>query len=180
MLIVRRDVIGATAFARLQRAGLIHDIVGGLALPADVLATRSLRLHMVSPFVPGHAWLTGLAALWVEGHAPAPLTVDLAVARGAHRTASPPGSPRLAFHSGWLCGLPDAGSPRLAGVARACLDALCHSGASSALPAVASALRAGATTIGELLDGVREIERHTPYRARVASLVGAFESLAAG
>ena len=180
MLLVQRELVGAAAFSRLARSGLIHDVLGASALPADVPSSRPVRAHMVAPWIPAHTWLTGLAALWLEGFARTPAVLDLAGPRGAHRTVPAPGSPPLAFHSGWLWGLPDAGPPRAATVARACLDALAHSGAVDALPAVASALRGGATTVGELEAGVAIIERHTHYRARVRSLVGALATLDAG
>ena len=118
-------------------------------------------------------WLTGLATLWLEGAAPPPRgDRRRGAARGAPHRAFP-GSPPLSFHSGWLGGLPDAPPPRVATVTRACLDALSHSHAREALPAVASAVRSGATTIAELVAAVRDIEAHTHYRARVESLVGA-------
>ena len=178
MLFVLRDRIGASAFARAQREGLVHDVVGGIGLPVDVAATRSLRALMVAPFVPGHTWITGLGALWLEGLAPPPDVIDVAGPRGVHRTTPVAGSPPVVFHSGWLGGLPDGSAPRVATVTRACIDALSHSGADRALPAVASALRARETSVDEMLDGVAHIDRHTHYRARVESLVRAFAVLA--
>jgi hypothetical protein len=178
MLVMHRERVGHVAFARLCRERLVHDSLGGVALPADIAATPGLRRYLVTPFVPGHAWLTGLAALWVHGFANAPDRLDLATRRGAHRTEPVAGSPPLAFHAGWLAGLPTAAAaPKVATVARACLDALALSPASSALPATASALRAGATTISELRELLSRMDRHTPHKARVASLVAALGTL---
>jgi hypothetical protein len=173
MLLVARDRVGSTAFNRLRRDGVVHDAVGGVALPFDVPATRATRIFMIAPFVPAHTWLTGLAALWCDGLASAPSVLDLAGRRGAHRTVPSPGSPSLAFHSGWLWGLPDAPPPRFATVTRACIDALAHSPAIDALPAVARALGAAATTIQDLARGVGDMDPHTHYRTRVDSLVTA-------
>ena len=177
MLFVLRDRVGPVAFSRLERDGLIHEVLGGVAVANDVPSTRGLRMHMIAPLVPSHMWLTGLATLWLEGAAPPPRVIDVAGPRGAHRTVPSPGSPPLSFHSGWLGGLPDAAPPRVATVTRACLDALSHSRATEALPAVASAVRARATSIAELLAAVESIEAHTHYRARVESLVGALAAL---
>jgi len=179
MLFVYKDQVGSTAFARLQRDGLVHTRLGSVALPADVPSTRALRLQLIAPLVPQHTWLTGLAALWLEGLAPSPSALDLAGPRGTHRTLAVPGSPPLAFHSGWLWGLPDAPSPRAATVTRACLDALTHSSVRAALPAVMRALGAGATSVNDLVTGVHAIERHSHHRARLDSLVTAIAELRA-
>lgn len=178
MLLVLREDIGPAAFARLSRDGLIHEVLGGVALPADVPSTRALRCHMVAPYVPAHVWLTGLAALWVEGHAAVPPVLDLVGPRGAHRTLASLGSPPLTFHCGWLGGcLPDAPSPRAVTLARACLDAVSHSAAATALPAIASALRAGATSIDALAAELEHVDPHTPYRKRVEGIVGALAAI---
>jgi len=172
MLLVERDRVGVAAFARLARERVIHEVLGSRALPADIVSSRALRAHMIAPLVPPHAWLTGLAALWLEGWAGAPGVIDLAGPRGMHRTEAGPGSPPLRFHSGRMSGLSrDQPWPRTATPSRACLDALAHSPAALALPATASALRDGGTTVPELASELSQVDRRTAHRARVAGLV---------
>src|SRR4051812_41855559 len=105
MLVVDRSRVGVMAFSRLQREGLVHCAFGAWALPRDILSTRPLRAHLLAPLVPAHAWVTGLAALWLEGCCGPPPVIDLVTARGAHRTEPKPGSPSLAFHTGKLWGI---------------------------------------------------------------------------
>ncbi|MGC4174082.1 hypothetical protein [Demequina sp.] len=177
MLLVERTVVGAIAFDRLARDGVIHEVLGAWALPADIPSTRALRAHLVRDLVPRHAWLTGLAALWLEGYARAPRMLDVVAARGAHRAIPVPGSPPVRLHAGSLLGVPDAGSPRVVGLARACVDALWHSPTASALPAVASALRGGETSAREVRGLATTCDVRTRGRARVLSLVEALEGL---
>jgi len=173
MLLVERDRVGVAAFARLAREGVIHEVLGSRALPADISSSRALRVHMLATLVPPHAWLTGLAALWLEGWASVPAVIDVAGPRGMHRTEALPGSPPLRFHSGRMAGLSrDRPWPRTATPARACLDALAHSPAALAVPATASALRAGGTNVAELSAALAKVDLRTAYRARVAGLIG--------
>jgi hypothetical protein len=174
MLFVDRDRIGPVAFARLERDGLIHDVLGPWGLPADIASTRALRDRRLLPLIPHNAWLTGLAALWLYGHANAPAVLDLVAKRGAHRILPSAGSPPLRLHAGSLLGLPGAGSPRVVSVTRACLDSLWHCETSTALLATASALRAKATSVEALLAMVDEFDVRTAGRRRVRSLVEGF------
>src|SRR6187401_3036050 len=128
MLFVDRARVGDVAFARLLRDGIVDCAFGDWALPVDIPRTRSVRAHLLAPLVPGHAFVTGLAALWLEGLCSAPAVIDLAAARGAHRTEPRPGSPPLVFHTGRLWGIDTAsGAPARTTLTRACLDALAHS-----------------------------------------------------
>lgn len=171
MLVVRRRDFGDVAFSRLARDGMVHDVLGEWALPADVPSTRALREHRLAPLVPPHVWVTGLAALWLHGLAPAPAVLDVAGIRGAHRAVPAPGSPPLVLHTGPTVGLPDAGSPKTATVTRACVEALWHSPADLALPPVLRAVREGATSVDELKELALRLVRHTRALPRVASLV---------
>ena len=178
MFLVERDRVGSVAFARLAAERLIHEVIGDRALPADMQSTRALRAHLIAPFAPHHAWLTGLAALWLEGWCPAPSGIDLAGPRGLHRTVPVEGSPPLIFHGGHLLGLPkEPHVQRLATPTRACLDALAHSPAGLAIPATASAICAGATSVRNLEAMLAGIDPRTAYRTRVASLVAALGTL---
>ena len=73
-----------------------------------------------------------------------------------------------------LLGRPDAGSPHVVSVTRACLDSLWHCETSTALLATASALRAKATSVDSLLAMVDEFDVRTAGRRRVRSLVEGF------
>lgn len=180
MLLVDRSSLGNVAFARLARDGVVRDVLGDWALPLDVPTTRAVRLHMVRPLIPHNAWLSGLAALWLDGHAAAPAALDLVSRRGAHRIVPTPGSPPLRLHAGNVAGVPDADSPPVVTVARACLDALWHSPAAAALPATASALNAGSTSTDALAEMLLRFDRRTAGRRRVHGLVEALsEALAA-
>ena len=148
-------------------------MLGDWGFPADVRSTRALRMHIVEPLIPHNAWLSGPAALWVHGHAPAPNVLDLISHKGAHRILAKPGSPPLRLHAGNVMGVPDAGSPPVVSVARACVDALWHSPGAQALPATASALRSRATTEAELLELLSRFDNRTPGRRRVCELVAA-------
>ena len=178
MLLVDRAAVGTAAFARLQRDGLIHEVVGPRALPLDIPSTRGTRWAVVETFVPRDAWLTGLAALWIEGICAPPWSLDIAGPRGRHTTAATETAPTLVMHSG-SAGIPPVGArgPRTTGVTRACLDALMHSPAVDALPAVASALRTGSTTCARLADTLMLVDRHTHGHARVGALVGALAEI---
>ena len=174
MLVVDRAVVGAVAFARMRRDGLIYEAIGPRGLPLDIPSTRGTRWALVESFVPRDAWLTGLAALWLEGLCSPPRWLDLAGPRGRHTTVGTKTSPRRVMHSG--AAAPDPAlsvGPRATAVPHACLDALTHSPAVEALPAVASALRTGATTRAHLEDALSQVDPHTHGRARVASLLGA-------
>lgn len=174
MLIVDRSRVGAVTFARLQREGIVHGAFGDWALPRDIRSTRAVRAHLLAPLVPRHAWVTGLAALWLEGFCDPPRVIDLVAGRGAHRTEPKPGSPPLVFHTGKLWGLDrDARWPRRTVVTRSCLDALAHSPAAAALPATASGLRAGATSVAALRTALDELDPRTVHAGRVKSLVDA-------
>ena len=174
MLTVSREDVGRVAFDRLVREGLLHDVVGSRALPADIRATRALREHLLLPVIPSHAWVTGLAALWLYGFAAAPQRIDITGPRSANHLPITPGSPPLVYHGASLDGLPpDAASLRVATVTRACLDALAHGPACEALPATASALRRRATTIRDLRRMLDRIDARTRWRKRVTGLVEA-------
>lgn len=178
MLVVDRSRVGDVAFSRLVREGLVHDAVGAWALPHDIRSTRALRAHLIAPLVPGHTWLTGLALLWLEGLCGPPDVVDLAAARGAHRTEPSPGSPVLAFHTARVWGIdPRATAPPRVTVTRACLDALAHSAPWVALPATASALRRRATTIPKLTAALKRLDSRTTNWSRVKGLVEALATL---
>lgn len=178
MLTVSRDDIGGTAFDRLVREGLLHDVMGASALPADIRSTRALREHLLRPLVPGHAWVTGLAALWLYGFAPPPPRIDLAGPRSVHHPLAALDNPLLVYHGGSLDGLPsDAAFPRAATVTRACLDALAHNPPSAALPATASALRRRATSIRDLRRMVARMNARKKGRNRVMGLVEALAEL---
>jgi hypothetical protein len=173
MLFVDRDRIGPVAFARLEREGAIHDVLGPWGLPADIPSTHALRACRVLPLIPHNAWLTGLAALWLEGHSGPPPAIELVAKRGAHRILPAPGSPPLVLHAGSTVGVPDADSPRVVDLSRACLDALWHSSPAIAIPATASAVRARATSITRLMRMLDEFDVRTAGRRRVRALVQA-------
>ena len=172
MLTVSRSDVGSIAFERMARDGLVHEVLGAHALPADVRASRALRAHLLRPWVPDNVWVTGLAALWLYGFAPTPPRIDLAGPRSMHHLVAAPGSPPLAFHGGSLDGLPlhDA-PPKAATVTRACLDALGHNSPAQALPATASALRRRATSIRDLRRMLERLDARTRGRKRVMGLV---------
>jgi len=178
MLLVDRSVLGDIAFSRLVRDGVVHGVLGDWALPVDVPATPAIRMHLMRPLIPRNAWLSGLAALWIEGHSPSPTTLDLVARKGAHRIVPKPGSPPLRLHAGNLLGLPRAGDAPVVTATRACLDALWHSPAATALPATASALRAGATSVGALVDMMTGFDKRTAGRGRVRGLVDLLGGLA--
>lgn len=178
MLLVDRSRVGPVAFARLRREGLIHGTFGDWALPADIRSSPALRAHLLAPLVPGHAWATGLAVLWLEGWCGPPAVIDLVAPRGAHRTEPKPGSPPLVFHTGRLWGLETTpGGPRRTTVTRACLDALAHSPAADALPATASGLRTGATSLGDLRRALASMDARAARTTRVKNLVEALSTL---
>jgi hypothetical protein len=177
MLVVEKERLGAVAFARLAREHVIHEVLGDRALPRDVRPTRALRTHLIAPLVPEQAWVTGLAALWLLGLCAVPRQIDLAGKRGLHLTVTEVASVPLVMHTGPMHGLPTAPAVvRVAVPARACIDALAHSPAALALPATASGLKAGLTTTPELREALAAVSRHTTYRSRVASLIGALDS----
>lgn len=172
MLIVSRSDVGASAFDRLVRERLLHEAIGEHALPRDVRATVSLRWRMIEPWVPAHTWVTGLAALWLHGFAPAPAAVDVVGSRGLHRVPASTSTLRLVFHSGSPAGLL-TGRVRSADVTRASMDALAHSPAHLALPAVYGAIAAQRTSRARLEQSARTWGHHSRQRARVISLVTA-------
>lgn len=158
----------------MAREGLVHEAMGPRALLLDVESTRGTRWALVEGFVPRDAWLTGLSALWLEGLCDAPDRLDIAGPRGRHPSPEDETSPQLVMHSGASSMLSTTGrEPRVSTAARACLDALAHSPAIAALPAVASALRAGAVSPLELADELTLINPHTHGYCRLASLVEA-------
>jgi hypothetical protein len=178
MLVVDRSRVGVVAFSRLQREGLVHCTFGAWALPTDILSTRAVRAHVLAPLVPAHAWVTGLSALWLEGCCGPPPVIDLVTARGAHRTEPKVGSPPLVFHTGKLWGTdPAAHWPRRTTLTRACLDALAHSPAATALPAVASGIRLGMTSVAELRAALNALDPRAAHGGRVKSLIEALGCL---
>ena len=148
-------------------------------LVSRAVARRFLvRRHLLAPLIPAHAWVTGLAALWLDGLARAPEAIDLVVKRGAHRTEPSPGSPPLEYHSGPLTWLdPMKVEPRRATVTRACLDALAHSPAATAMPATASAITKGLTDLGRLRTAADALGNRTAHHARVARLLDALATV---
>jgi hypothetical protein len=175
MLTVTRANVGSFAFERLTREGLVHAVVGDHGLPPDVCATLSLRWLLMEPWVPVHTWATGLAALWLHGCADPPTVVDVMGARGLHRGTPPPGSPQLVFHSGSSEGLLP-GPVRTADATRASMDALAHSPARLALPAVYAAIAARKTSRTRLQRAAQTWGHHSRHRARVASLIAAISA----
>ena len=178
MLVVDRAVVGVVAFARMRREGLIYEAIGPRGLPLDIPSTRGTRWALVESFVPRDAWLTGLAALWLEGLCSPPRWLDLAGPRGRHTTMGTDVSPRRVMHSGAGAPKPERSvGPRATAVPRACLDALTHSPAVDALPAVALALRTGATSNAHLAEALSQVDPHTHGHARIASMLGALAEI---
>ena len=189
MLVVREAEVGAVAFARLRREGLLHERVGTRALPLDVASTAHLRWHLVEPYVAAHTWATGLVALWIRGVAPVPPVISLVGARGLHRVVPPAGAPPVFFRSGPSLGLTNVRVPagrvgpgprawRVAAMPRACVDALTYDPVGLALPAVGRALRERRVTPRALEAAVERVGRrkrgHPRAVALVAALVEAF------
>jgi len=172
MLVVREADVGTVAYARLMREGLVHEVLGPVALPRDVTSTPALRWLLAAPYVPPHTWATGLAALWLRGLAPPPQTINLVGLRGLHKVIPPASTPPVAYHSGPRVGLP-AGAWRVADVSRACVDALFYESAQSAIPVVARALRLRRTTPRSLQHVSRRVGTRTQHHARVTALVDA-------
>jgi len=178
MLLVTRDRVGPIAFSRLVADGLVHNVIANRAMPADVEDSRAVREYLLAPFVPSHAWLTGLAVLWIDGLCAAPPHLDLATPRGTHRTLPAEGGPGVVFHMGSLFGLAsDPSGLRTATPARACIDALVHSPATKAIPATASALRTGLTSTEALREALVSVGTNTGRRPRVTSILDALAAL---
>ena len=177
MIHVRASEVGDLAYARLVREGLLGDALGPVALPRDVQPNAALRRLALAPFVPSHTWATGLAALWVWGHCPAPETVDLVGARGLHRIVPRTPTPTVVFHSGPAFGLPPGSEPRLASPARACIDALRYGPVGPAIGAVVAARRAGTVRADELVRCARGVDAHTPRQEAIVRLATLIASL---
>ena len=171
MFVVSRDAVGAVAFSRLIREGVIHEVIGAWALPCDVASTPAARRHLIAPLIPAHAWVTGLAALWVHGwRSRHPLCTPITIAAPTGvRLSEPAGALvrwRAVTHDGSL-----AHSRSLAGVvvadpAAALAMALSHDALADAIPAAWWALRthsALATQVDKLLP------RRGPSARRAAS-----------
>lgn len=173
MLVVRESDVGAVAFARLQREGLVHEVLGPAALPQDVPSTPALRWLLAAPYVPRHTWATGLAGLWLRGLAPPPRIIHLVGLRGVHKVVPPAPNPPVEYHSGPRTGLP-AGAWRVADVSRACIDALVYESTPAvALPVVARALSLRRTTPRALQQAALRVAKRTTHHARVTGLVAA-------
>lgn len=170
MLIVRESELGTVAYARLLREGLVHEVLGPVALPRDVTPTPALRWLLAAPYVPPHTWATGLAGLWLRGLAPPPHVIHLAGMRGVHKVVPPAPTPPVEYHSGPKIGLP-VGTWRVADVSRACVDALVYESSHAAVPAAARALRLRRTTPRALQQAAARVGSRTQQHARVTALV---------
>lgn len=177
MIHVRASEVGDLAYARLVRDGILLDALGPLALPRDVEPTAAIRRLALAPLVPGHTWATGLAALWVWGHTPAPSVVDLVGTRGLHRIVPRSPTPTVVFHSGSAVGLAAGTEPRLASPARACVDALRYGPAEAAIGAVVAARRAGTVRGQDMTAIARGVDPHTQGHAALMRLVALLTAL---
>ncbi len=93
---------GPIALARMLRDGIVGYLAPGYGMPFDLPLSPETRALTLSPVVPAHTVVSGLAGLWVRHGGLAPVIVDLVGARGLHR-AKPGADARgwtLVFHSG--------------------------------------------------------------------------------
>lgn len=150
MLLVTADTVGAAAYARMVREGVIAPVLAGVALPRDIVLTPALRHHALAAVVPWDAQATALAALWAHGCAPVPEVIDLRCHARQDPSGSLPGPPRIVHV---VKGRQDGAVEPVAAVAQACSDALRWSPLALAVPAVLCALDAGLVTGPQLRAG---------------------------
>jgi hypothetical protein len=117
-------------------------------MPRDIPESSLARALCLSPVVPAHTVVSGLAGLWVRCGGDAPSVVDLVGVRGLHR-AKPGADARgwtLAFHSGGAATGPCAeiGGIVVASAERCAADALRWRDLATAIEVVFLAVRAGA------------------------------------
>jgi hypothetical protein len=139
--------VGTVALARMLRDGVVAYLAPGYGMPRDLPVSAETRARTLSPVVPAHTVVSGLAGLWVRHGGPAPPIVDLVGARGLHR-AKPGADAKgwtLAFHSGRAasgqCDLYSAVA--VANSARCAADALRWRDLATAMETVFRALRSG-------------------------------------
>lgn len=147
MLLVTADTVGAAAYARMLREGVIAPVLAGVALPRDIVLTPALRRHALAAMVPQHAQATALAALWAHGCAPVPEVIDLRCLTRESAPAPLPGPLRIVHV---VQGRQDGAVAPVADVAQASSDALRWSPLTLAVPAVLCALDAGLVTGAQL------------------------------
>ncbi|WP_062378036.1 hypothetical protein [Demequina pelophila] len=149
MILVTRADVGAAAWARQVRDGVLVPLASGVGRPVDIPDSPGLRALAIAPLVPAHTALTGTAALWVRGMAVElpPMPWHVVGERGLHRTVGA----HLAFHSGVTAALaPTMQGRRIATVPRACLDALRWEDLAGALVQVRALIRDGSVTTRDL------------------------------
>lgn len=141
------EEVGPVALARMLRDGVVAHLAPGHGMPRDLPVSPTTRARTLSPVVPAHTVVSGLAGLWVRHGGPAPSVVDLVGARGLHR-AKPGADAKgwtLAFHSGRAA---SGRCDQFSGVAvanseRCAADALRWRDLAKAMEAVFRALRSG-------------------------------------
>lgn len=141
------DDVGPIALARMFRDGVVAHLAPGYGMPRDLPVSAETRARTLSPVVPAHTVVSGLAGLWVRHGGPAPSVVDLVGARGLHR-AKPGADAKgwtLAFHSGRAASGPCDVYARVAVASseRCAADALRWDDLAVTMPAVLHAVRAG-------------------------------------
>ena len=139
--------VGPVALARMLRDGVVAHLAPGYGMPLDLPVSPESRARALSPVVPAHTVVSGLAGLWVRHGGPVPPVVDLVGARGLHR-AKPGADAKgwtLVFHSGRA-----ASEPRdvfatlaVANSERCAADALRWRSLGAAMDAVYRAVRSG-------------------------------------
>lgn len=150
MLLVTTDTVGAAAYARMVREGVIAPVLAGVAIPRDIALTPALRHHALAAVVPQDAQATALAALWAHGCAPVPDVIDLRCHARQHSAGSLPGPPTIVHV---VHGHEHGTMAPVADVAQAASDALRWSPLALAVPAVLCALDAGLVTGAQLRAG---------------------------
>jgi hypothetical protein len=139
--------VGPIALSRMLRDGVVAHLAPGYGMPLDLPVSPETRARTLSPVVPAHTVVSGLAGLWVRHGGPAPLIVDLVGVRGLHR-AKPGADAKgwtLVFHSGRAAlGRRDVyATVAVASSERCAADALRWRSLGAALDAVYRALRSG-------------------------------------
>jgi hypothetical protein len=131
----------------MLRDGVLAPLAPRHGMPRDIPVSPHVRAISLSPVVPAHTVVSGLAGLWVRCGGAAPSVVDLVGARGLHR-AKPGADARgwtLVFHSGGAASGPRAeiGGIVVASAERCAADALRWRDLATAIEIVFFAVRAG-------------------------------------
>ncbi|HEX7590141.1 MAG TPA: hypothetical protein VF362_04090 [Demequinaceae bacterium] len=147
MIPVSAQEVGPVALARMLRDGVLAPLAPRHGMPRDVPESSLARALCLSPVVPAHTVVSGLAGLWVRHGGAAPSVADLVGARGLHR-AKPGAEARgwtLVFHSGGAATGPrtEFGGIVVASAERCAADALRWRDLATAIEVVFLAVRAG-------------------------------------